>query len=208
MTKQHCCNHNEVQVQAIKTDDDRRAERHFSVNDEGHEVVEIFAEERRPLKLEKRIIKEKEEIVGKVTEETIKDGEVVHKVVKDRDPLLPLQMVENLGMADHAKLVDGDYVRKEEIGQMVSDAVVAGMSAMMDNYEPVQSVEEHHHHHHHEDENKETEPLFNAQNLTAQSEIEGRVANKKGNDMTMNIIMGGIIVVQVIFFAYMMIFVL
>ena len=79
---------------------------------------------------------------------------------------------------------------------------------MMDNYEPAAPSIEEHHHHHHEADKQEEEPLFSAQSLTAQSEVEGRVATKKGNDMTMNFIMAGIIVVQVIFFAYMLIFVL
>ena len=136
-----------VMVEKLTLGDGRRAEQHVMHNSDGDEIVEVFAEEARPLKLEERIIRKHKTIVSEERVEKVRDGEVVHFEIKSRDPVVPLQVVQRVGVADHAKIVDGDYVRKEEIGALVADAVVAGMSAMMDSYEPAPVQEVHHHHH-------------------------------------------------------------
>jgi len=207
MSKHHHCCDEEVKVESLTLGDGRQAERHVSHNDDGHEVIEVFAEEARPLKLEKRIVRKHKKIVAEERHETVRDGEVVEVEVLSLEPKQPMQVVEHLGVADHAKVVDGDYVRKEEVSKLVSDAVVAGVSVLMDGYEPVH--EEHHHHHH--DAPEAAEPVFAAAQaapLKAQSEVQQHVAEKKKGDGTVNAIMGGIVLVQIIFFAYMLIFVL
>ncbi len=186
MTHNHnCCDHN-VEVKQLTLDDGRRAERHVTHDSDGNEVVEIFAEERRPLKMEKRIVREYKQIVSKETHETIKDGEVSHIEVRSLEPDVPLQVRERIGIVDHHKVVDGDYVRKDEIGQIVADSVVAGVSALMENTEPVV---------HHD------EPMFHAQSV-----VEKNVASKKKSDRTTNVVMGIILVAQMGFFSYMFLF--
>lgn len=196
-----CCHGHEekVVVKQLTLDDGRRAERHVSHDDNGNEVVEIFAEERRPLKMEKRIVREHKQIVAKETHETIKDGEVAHIEVRSLEPEVPLQVRERIGVVDHHKLVDGDYVRKDEIGEIVAQSVITGVSALMEGMEPVvhHKTEEHHHHHEmaapvHE------EPVFHAQSM-----VEKNVADKKKNDGLINVVMGVILVAQLGFFGYM-----
>ena len=181
----NCCDHDHVQVKQLTLDDGRRAERHVSHDENGNEVVEIFAEERRPLKMEKRILREYKTIVSKETHETIKDGEISHVEVRSLEPEVPLQIRERIGIAEHHKVVDGDYVRKEEISQIVADSVVTGVSALMEGMDPVA---------HHKDE----EPMFHAQSI-----VEKNVADKKKSDGMANIVMGIILIAQCAFFAYM-----
>ena len=192
MTKRRncCCDEtDEIKVEELVLGDGRRAERHTSTDEAGNEVVELFAEEKRPLKLEKRIARKMKNIVAEETVETIKDGEVAHREVKSLEPKTPMQVVERIGVADHGKIVDGDYVRKDEIGKLVSDAVVDGVSALMESkaftYQPEASV-------------PSPTPIFRAQ-----SEVAQNVEEKKKSDGIVNLIMVGIIVLQLAFFGYM-----
>ena len=185
-----CCNgHSEesVNVKQLTLDDGRRAERHVTHDDSGNEVVEIFAEERRPLKMEKRIVREHKRVIAKETHETIKDGEVAHIEVRSLEPDVPLQVRERIGVVDHHKVVDGDYVRKDEIGKIVADSVVTGVSALMEGMEPVV---------HHKEESHE--PVFHAQSV-----VENNVADKAKNAGLINMVMGVILVAQLGFFGYM-----
>lgn len=169
-----------VKIESLTLDDGRKAERHITVDSEGNEVVEIFAEEPRPLKLEKRILREYKNIVSKETHEIIKDGEVSFQEVRSLEPETPIQVRSRIGLADHAKIVDGDYVRKEEINQLISDGVVAGVSALMDHIGTVPTP------------TKQAPPLFRAQEL-----VEKNVEEKKKNDLVINIIMGVVVVAQI-----------
>ena len=195
MTKHyHCCSddQNEVRVNKMTLDDGRHAEKHVSTDEEGNEVVEIFAEEKRPLKLEKRIHREFKNVVSKETHETIKDGEVAHVEVRSTESEVPLKVVDRIGIVNHAKIVDGDYVRKDEIGKIVADSVVAGVSALMENMEPVYHREEV------ASQPQQPQPIFRAQSV-----VESNVAEKKKGDMTVNIVMAVILLAQMGFFGYM-----
>jgi len=195
--KHHCCDEHcdHVQIQHLTLDDGRHAERHISFDEDGNEIVEIFAEEKRPKKLEKRIVREHKKIVAKETHELVRDGEVVQREVISRDAEPPMQVRERIGLADHAKIVDGDYVRKDEIDKLVADGVVAGVSALMEHMEPVI---------HHKSEampmayEPQPQPIFNAQSV-----VEKNVADKKKNDGVINIVMAGILIAQLAFFGYM-----
>ena len=188
-----CCGHHEksVNVKNLTLDDGRRAERHVTTDELGNEIVEIFAEERRPLKMEKRIVREHKRIVAKETHETIKDGEVAHIEVRSLEPEVPLQVRERIGLVDHHKVVDGDYVRKDEIGKLVADSVVTGVSALMESMEPVIHHREPQHVVH-------EEPIFHAQSV-----VEQNVADKNKNNGLINMVMGVILVAQLGFFGYM-----
>lgn len=183
MSKNKCCCHSDdtqVRVETLTLDDGRRAERHVTSNDGVNEVIEVFAEEKRPLKLEKRITREMKNIVAKETHETIKDGEVAYEEILSLEPETPLRTMSRIGVVDHHKVVDGDYVRKEEIDKMIANGVVAGMTALMEHMEP-----------------KINQSVPKAQEL-----VEKSVEEKKGSDKTVNIIMVAIIIVQIAFFGY------
>lgn len=189
-----CCSHEEapLRVETLTLDDGRKAERHVSVDEQGNEIVEIFAEEKRPLKLEKRILREYKNVVSKETHETIKDGEVAYQEVRSLEPDVPLQVRQRIGLADHHKIVDGDYVRKDEINKMIADGVVAGVSALMESQQPVI------HQPQPQPQPVRPEPLFKAQSI-----VEKNVEEKKKGDMTVNIIMAVIVVAQLAFFGYL-----
>lgn len=172
-----------LRVETLTLDDGRRAERHVSNDEAGNEVVEIFAEEKRPLKLEKRLVREFKNVVSKEVHQTVKDGEIVLEEVHALEPNVPLQVRERIGVANHHKVVDGDYVRKEEIHKMIADGVVSGVSALMENMEPII--------------HPKSEQTFRAQSI-----VEKNVEEKKKSDMTTYIILGAIVVVQVAFCGY------
>lgn len=202
-----CCNGGKSRVEKITLPDGRRAERHVFINDDDNEVVEVFAEESRPLKLEERILRERKKIVAKETREVIKDGEVSEVEVRSLEPEVPLQVRERIGVAEHAKIVDGDYVRKDEIAQIVADSVVAGVEALMENMEPVveprdDMIEEEVYEEPVVEKRREQsrEPYFKAQ---AQEVVEKNVADKKQKDAMLNVVLGVILVAQMAFFGYM-----
>lgn len=187
MAIKKCCNNSDepnIKVESLTLDDGRRAERHVSTNEQNQEVVEIFAEEKRPLKLEKRIVREYKNVVSKEIHQTVKDGEVAYEEVHSTDQEVPLQLRSRVGIVDHNKIVDGDYVRKEEIGNLIADGVVAGMNAIMEKFEPTAKI-------------IENQPVFKAQEV-----VEKSVEQNKKNDMIINLIMGVIILAQVAIFGY------
>jgi len=183
--KNNCCsNTTPSKIETLTLDDGRRAERHTILDENGNEIVEIFAEEKRPLKLEKRITREMKNILSKEVHETIKDGEVAYQEVRALEVEAPLKILSRVGIADHHKIVDGDYVRKEEVGKMIENGVIAGMTALMDRMEPVKT---------------DVAPPI----LRAQSVIEKNVEENKKSDMTVNIIMTIIVILQIGFFGYL-----
>jgi len=185
---------NMKKVEQVRLPDGRRSERHIIQDAQGNEVVEIFAEEQRPLKLEERIVREHKQIVAKETREIIKDGEVAHVEIRTLEPEVPLQIRSRIGVADHGKIVDGDYVRKEELGQMIQDGVVAGVEAMMENMEPDGPRRDYVV----GDDEEEAEPYFSAQSIVEKN-VEGEV--KKDN--TTNIVLAVIFITQLAFAGYM-----
>lgn len=187
---QHCCcrdDNMEARVEHITLHDGRKAERHISCDDMGNEVVEVFAEEKRPLKLEERLVREKEEIVSRETVEHVRDGEVTYREVRSLTPDVPMEVRSRVGLTDHNKVIDSEYVKREDIAELVSESVVAGVSAMMEGQkisEPL-GVDK-------------SQPIFSAQSQVAQ-----HVEEKGKNDQFVNIILGGIILIQMGFFGYM-----
>lgn len=181
---------NEAVVEHMILPDGRRAERHVSYDADGNEVVEVFAEEKRPVKLEKRITRKHKDIVAEEITEMVKDGEIAHREVRSLEPQNPLQIVERIGVANHSKVVDGDYVRKDEVGKIVSDAVVEGVSALMESMnQPIM-------------ENNSHEPLFNAQ-----SQVEMNVEEKKKKSNSLVYFLVGCVVIEIVALAGYMYFI-
>lgn len=116
-------------VERIMLEDGRRAERHTSVDASGAEVVELYTEEPRPLKLERRIVSKKKEVISSQRVETIKNGEVVDVV--DHDVELPrLQLVDHISKADRPELYGSDHVTRQEVAEAVAQSVVAAVQAL------------------------------------------------------------------------------
>lgn len=186
-------------VERFTLEDGRIAERHISHNEAGEKVIEVFVEERKPLKLEKRITEKRKEILAEQKVETIKDGEIVDVKLNTVDGHTKLQLREHIGTADNAELHSLGYVSKKELGPVVADAVVAGISALMEKQAE-----------------QKRSPLFSwpasAQSaapavqpaLKAQTVVEQNVEQKKKGDVIAMIVMSVIIVVQLAFFGYIM----
>ena len=184
-----------VKVEQIVLPDGRRAERHSFVDAEGKEVVEIFAEEKKPLQLEKRISREKKEYLAREVEETVQNGTVVEqKVVEHQEP--KLEVTKHIGLAEHAKVLDGEYLRKDEASSMIADGVVAAVSALIDArrdlIQPAPIAEEPAH-----------EPYQRVlPKVSAQAVVEQNVEDKKKNQLWLDVGLVALIVAQVGFFVY------
>jgi hypothetical protein len=179
---------NNVKIEKI-TVDGKQAERHTTIGPDGTETIEIFVEQQVPLKLEKRIILEKKSVVARETTETLRDGEVVNREVKEIDDS-PLQKVKE----QPVQKCD-DYVRKDEIAQMIADGVVAGISAaFVDKKEPEKAADWTNLDY---AAKSDVEPTFNAQAL-----LEQKVGNKKDSSLVGNIVVGVLITANIAFLLY------
>jgi len=167
--------------------DGRAAERHTYFNGEDEKVTEIFAEEKRPLNLEKRVIQKYKKVVAEERTEMVKDGEIVEVEVKSIDPGVQMQIRERIGVADHAYTVDGQYATKQD----VAEAVIEGVKVLVDSMENYEPVEAQHYH----------GPV-----MSAAEQIEQRVGSKEAknanNDMAINVVMGVLILAQLAFGFY------
>lgn len=170
--------------------DGRYAERHTSSHPNGT-LVEIFAEEKRPLLLEKRIIQTHKNVMSEERIEYIKNGEIVEVEVKSINSANPatMQLTEHIGMVDHAKVIDGEYVTKKELGPVISDAVITGIASLLEGVEIVQNKSIG------LTQQKSTTPI----QLSAQQQIAERVDKKSDNDGTVNMVLFGLIVCQLAF---------
>lgn len=182
---------NGVKIESIVMDDGRRAERHTTFDANGNKVVEIFAEEKRPLKLENRVVQEMKQVVAKEIRQQVRDGQVVVEEVVSTEPDAPLQLRSRIATADHAKVFDGDYIRKEEISELIADSVVAGVTAMMENMQPVVSAH-----------SVAPAAVHAAPTVSAQSIIEKNLEKKTSNEMLINIGLVLLIVGQVAFLGW------
>lgn len=155
-------------VERIHLEDGRAAERHVSVNEAGEKVTEIYVEEQRPFKLEKRITEKRKDILAEQKVEKIQDGQIVEVQLSSVDPNVKLQLRDHIATAENAELRSLNYASKKD----VADAVVAGVSALLEqqNYQRQQPV------------------------LSAQSLIEERVEPKKGSSL----LLVGLVVVALI----------
>ena len=100
------------------------AERH--VVDEGNQrTIELYAEEPRPLKLEKRVVEKVKPVVYERTIQSIQDGNVVEQKVEALEPKVDLQLREHIGYVDNSSLGVSPYVTKNEMVNTVVEAVKA-----------------------------------------------------------------------------------
>ena len=170
-----CCGSNcEERIEPFVTDDGRRAEKHFKCDENGQQVVEIYAEEHRPLHLEKRVLQEVDEIVVKEIHEEIVDGNITKQDVYALEPQTELEHRQSLGTLSHDSVYKGQYVRQGEMERVIENTV----SSLMANKEmSAQSA-----------------------NLKAQSILEKHTEKNSGN--LINYVLGAVLVAQVVFFGY------
>jgi hypothetical protein len=111
-------------IEKVTLEDGRVAERHTSVNENGEKVVEVYVEEKKPLKLEKRIVEKTKQVLSEQVVETLQDGQVVDRQVHSIEPNVKLQLAEHIQTISRKP---NDYVSKAEL----ADAIVAGVQAAM-----------------------------------------------------------------------------
>ncbi len=167
-------------IEKFILEDGRHAERHISTNEAGEKVIELFVEEKKPLILEKRVIEKRKEILAEQVIETVRDGQVIDVKVHSVDPNVKMELREHLGVAKDSELNALNYVSKKELGPVISQAVVAGVAALMNN--------------NHNEVSAQSIIVTKAQQT--QDAIENRVETKKKTDKLMYIIAGIIIVAE------------
>lgn len=111
----------DVKLEKMLLDDGREAEKRVSVDQDGKEVTEIFAEEKRPFKLEKRIVRETKNIVVKEVHQTLKDGVVDHEVVYALDDAL-LRSVSSLTEKTSEPVGCDKVLKAQEVVEQVVDS--------------------------------------------------------------------------------------
>jgi len=152
----------EVRVEKLTLEDGRHAERRTSVDHQGNEVVEIYAEEVKPLKLEKRIVREMKNVVARELHQTLENGQISTEEVIAVD-----------GLQNHV-------VTKEDVAKLIQQAV----SEVLANNVGCDHSKQ-----------KTVNKVLKAQEI-----VEKNVEEKKKNDNMINIILGGVILAQVLFF--------
>lgn len=173
-------------VEKFTLEDGRMAERHITLNPAGEKVVEVFVQEKLPLKLEKRITEKKKEVVHEQKVETIKDGEVVEVKVLSTEPNVKMELREHIAKTDKDQIGALNYATKKDLIDVVTQAVVAGVAAAKPQPVAVQQP-------------AAPKPLFRAQSV-----VEDNVAAKKKNDAIWIGVMVIALIAQVAFFGYLL----
>jgi hypothetical protein len=122
------------EVKKIRLEDGRNAERH-TIDEGNQRTIELYAEDQRPLKLEKRVVEKVKPVVYERTIQSIQDGNVVEEKVEALEPKVDLQLREHLGVAQNSALGVSPYVTKNELVNTVVEAVKA--LRMVDVPQPV-----------------------------------------------------------------------
>ena len=124
-----------IKIERWTLEDGRRAERRVVENkDENGEVekiIELHVEDKRPLRLEQRVVEKVKPMLYERTFETIdpSTGNVVEQKIESLEPRVPLQVVE------HIKVANGSCDSKQDDGsrpvtkQEMIDAIVAAIKA-------------------------------------------------------------------------------
>jgi hypothetical protein len=172
-------------VEKFTMEDGRMAERHITLNTSGEKVVEVFVQERLPLKLEKRITEKKKEVVHEQKVETIKDGEVVEVKVLSTEPTVKMELREHIAKSDKSEIGSLNYASKKDLVDVVTQAVVAGVMAAKPQVVAAPQTA--------------PKPLFRAQSV-----VEDNVAAKKKNDGLWIGVMVVALVAQFAFFGYLL----
>lgn len=185
----------ERKTEKVTLEDGRLAERRTHYDDEGSEIVEIYVEPKRNLKLDKRVINKTKTVLAEQIIQTIKDGEVVDQEVHSIEPEIRLEKRQHIQKENFDD--QGDYVTKDQLSRAVAEGVVEAMKvafATTKNDYPIVKVSD-------GGQAQVVEPLFSAQSkqptLSAQSIVEENIKDKKKNDTNSLILFGAIALAQV-----------
>ena len=183
-------------VKVLHLEDGRACEQHTTHSADGRErVVEYYAEEARPKKLEKRVIEKTKDIIYERQIETIdpSTGQVVDVKVESTDPIVKTELREHIALADKS-VGSSNYVTKQEL----QDVVVSSVSAAVEGI--VQQL-------------GTTKPTFSAQSfmgnsskMSAQSVLNERLAQVSNNGSSqwdrMDMLLFAGLIITVGFFVY------
>ena len=173
-------------IEKFVTGDGRRAEKHINLDENGNKVISFFAEEERPLKLEKRVKQVFKPMLVEEHVETIKDGQVIDMKVSSTEPKTNLELREHIAVADKSIIGSDKYVSKEEVAELVAQGVVAGLNASK-GMKMSQAIQ--------------PENPFRVQNAVEQR-VEDTTKTVKMSDVAMYTVLGVAIIAQVAFGVY------
>lgn len=174
-------------VEKFNLEDGRTAERHISVNEAGDKVIEVFTEDKKPLKLEKRIIEKRKEILSEQIVETVKDGEVVDIKVHSVEPSVVMQLRDHIGRIENSELNPSDYFTKRDLAPLMAQTFSSLMAAQSQNVSAQSNI-----------------IVTKAQQ--AEIALGDQIVAKKKNDTLINSILIGAIIIQCAVFGYLMFF--
>jgi len=164
----------------------RRAEKHVETNDAGDKVISVYAEEERPLKLEKRVVQKFKKVLAEEHVETIRDGEVVDRQVLSTEPKTNLELREHIALAPKSMLGTDNYVSKTEVAELVAQGVASGMKALSANQMQMQSM---------------NRPVFTAQ-AAVEERVQAAVAPATGDNKWVTYGLIGFLVLNVVGMAW------
>lgn len=109
-----------MRVEKVTLEDGRIAERRKFRNEEGDEVVEVYVEPKKPLKLDKRVINKHREILAEQRIQTIRNGQVVDEEVHSIEPEVRLEKRAHI-QSENEKYEDGEYITKRDLAEAMSE---------------------------------------------------------------------------------------
>lgn len=170
-------------VEKIRMEDGRMAERRVTLDDNGDKHIELWAEEPRNFKLESRIVEKHETIVSERKIEMVdENGQIVNVKVESIDPKSRMELVQHIGLATDAN--SSRYATKEELKEVVVAAVSEIQAQCMNQNVAAQTISLPQH------------PFMNAQSV---------VANNVKNDKswgTTDMMLMGVVSIAAIALAY------
>ena len=119
----------EKKTEKVTLEDGRLAERRTYYDDEGSEIVEVYVEPKRNLKLDKRVINKTKTVLAEQRIQTIRDGEVVDEEIHSIEPEVRLEKRQHIQKEGFDE--QGDYVTKDQLSRAVSEGVVEAMKAAL-----------------------------------------------------------------------------
>ena len=170
-----------MHVEKIILEDGRRAERHIDKTEGGERVVSLYAEEPRPMNLEKRVRQKFKEVLAEECVETIKDGQVIDSKVSSIEPKVEMRLVEHVAKAENPVFNAQGFVTRDEFKEVMLTSIEAILAARQDA-KPVMAAQ--------------AVPQFRAQAV-----VEERVAAEEKNNTLTLVVLGAFVVIQIGLFA-------
>jgi len=179
-----------MEIKKVYMKDGRLAEERSYVDEEGHQVTELWTVEVSPLKLTEKVTEKKAEVVVErvVDKIDLNSGEVLERKVEAIEPTAKLELREHIGAEKQAasNCSSSSFVTKEELlqamAQVMADAQEKKMSAT--------------------GEEKKMSATGMLKKLSAKSIVEQRVMKQKTSSNMADLVLLGIILLGVGFVVY------